>query len=61
MFHRWYQSRFDINGGGLLDVVFGTNNGVKVLLNSGNDDHSPCIKLVSKGRHFAFKQARKAK
>ena len=50
MFHGWGQSWLDIDGDGFLDVVFGSDNGVKVLLNSGNDNNSLRVKLLSKGR-----------
>jgi ASPIC/UnbV protein/VCBS repeat protein len=49
-FHGWGQSWLDIDGDGFLDVIYGSSNGVKVLRNSGNDNHYIRLKLASKGK-----------
>jgi hypothetical protein len=50
MFHGWGQAWLDIDQDGFLDVVFASNNGVKVLRNSGNDNHYLRVALAGKGR-----------
>lgn len=49
MFHGWGQAWLDIDGDGFLDVVYGSDNGVRVLQNSGNENHYLRLKLRSKG------------
>ena len=50
MFHGWGQTWLDIDQDGFLDVVFASSNGVKVLRNSGNDNHYLRVSLSGKGR-----------
>ncbi len=54
-FHAWGQAWLDFDGDGFLDVVYGSSNGVRVLRNSGNQNHFIRLALESKGRDpFAF-------
>lgn len=49
MFHGWGQAWLDIDGDGFLDVIFGSDNGVRVLRNSGNKNHFLRLDLRGKG------------
>jgi len=50
MFHGWGQSWLDVNGDGFLDVLYASSNGVRLLLNSGNENHYLRVNLKSKGK-----------
>lgn len=50
MFHGWGQTWLDVNGDGFLDVLYASSNGVRLLLNSGNENHYLRVKLKSKGK-----------